>query len=245
MGDRTDPMQVSDGACDDPPVGVLMLDTDFPRPPGDVGNAVTWPFPVLYEVVEGAHADHVVRDAASGLLQRFRVAARDLVARGAALITTSCGFLALHQQQLAAAVDVPVATSAMLQVPWLDPLLPPGRRAGIVTADAASLTAAHLRSVGAAPDTPVAGLAPDDYLYRTIVLGQGGSLDAQRACTEVVAAARGLVDSHPEVGAIVLECTNMPPYAPAVQAATGLPVFDICTLVRWLHAAHARQAFTS
>jgi hypothetical protein len=50
----------------------------------------------------------------------------------------------------------------------------------------------------------------------------------------VLAAASGLLRSDPSVAAIVLECTNLPPYAADLRLSLGLPVFDSCTLVEWL-----------
>ena len=96
------------------PLGILMLEARFARIPGDMGNAETWPFPVLYRVVRGASPERVVLGGATGLLPDFIAAARELVDQGAEAITTNCGFLALFQAELAAAVGVPVATSALL-----------------------------------------------------------------------------------------------------------------------------------
>ena len=138
-------------------VGILMLETRFPRIPGDVGNAATWPFPVLYRIVADASPDRVVRQGASGLLDAFVEAGKELVRVGADGLTTSCGFLALQQAELARACAVPVATSSLMQVAAVDALLPPGKRAGILTISKASLTERHLALSGASLDTPVAG----------------------------------------------------------------------------------------
>src|ERR1700722_14229877 len=139
------------------PLGILMLEAKFPRIPGDMGNAGTWPFPVLYRVVRGASPERVVLNAAAGLLNDFLAAAADLVAQGAEAITTNCGFLSLFQRQLAAHVRVPVATSALIQVPWVQATLPPGQRAGIITVSAQSLTPRHLEAAGVPPGTPFIG----------------------------------------------------------------------------------------
>ena len=114
------------------PLGILMLEARFPRIPGDMGNGTTWPFPVLYRVVRGATPEKVVLKGAAGLLPDFIAAAQDLVRLGAEAITTNCGFLSLFQRELAAAVGVPVATSSLMQVPWVQATLPPGKRVGIV-----------------------------------------------------------------------------------------------------------------
>src|SRR5215207_5813542 len=109
------------------PLGILMLEARFPRIPGDMGNATTWPFPVLYRVVSGATPERVVLEGARGLLPDFISAAQELAHLGVEAITTNCGFLALFQKELAAAVQVPVATSSLMQVPWVQAMLPPGQ----------------------------------------------------------------------------------------------------------------------
>src|SRR2546425_3835634 len=114
-------------------VGIFILDTGFPRMPGDVGNAATCPFPVRYHRVSGADPDLVVRRGAEGLLPAFVQGARALEGEGVGAITTSCGFLAKYQQELAAAVRVPVFTSSLLMVPLVHRLLPAGRRGGLLT----------------------------------------------------------------------------------------------------------------
>src|SRR5947207_13432954 len=96
-------------------VGILMLETRFPRLPGDIGHAATWPFPVLYKVVRGATAERVTmaraNDCSTGLLDAFLASGTELVQDGADGITTSCGFLSIYQRELAAHCRVPVPAS--------------------------------------------------------------------------------------------------------------------------------------
>lgn len=207
-----------------------MLDTRFPRVRGDIGNPATFAFPVRYRTVRGASPRRVVVERDPSLLAPFVAAARDLERDGASAITTSCGFLALFQRELAGSVRVPLWTSSLLLVAGIESRLPAGRRVGIVSADAASLTADHLRAVGASIDVPVEGLAPGSSLRLTLLDDLPG-LDVEEASRATVDAARRLVARRPDVAEIVLECTNLPPYADAVRAATGLPVHDITTLI--------------
>jgi hypothetical protein len=218
------------------PLGILMLEARFPRIPGDMGNALTWPFPVLYRVVRGATPERVVLNAAEGLLPDFLAAAADLVDLGAEAITTNCGFLSLFQRQLAAHVRVPVATSALIQVPWVQATLPPGKRVGVITVSAGSLTPRHLEAAGVPLDTPVAGTETGREFFRVLIKGEKQDLDVGLAAQDILDAGRALVARHAEIGAIVLECTNMPPYAHALREAIGLPVFDIYSLITWFHA---------
>src|SRR5207302_7853437 len=135
------------------------------------------------------------------------------------------------QRELESAVAVPMWTSSLLLVAAIESEWRDGRRVGVVTADVASLGPDHLRAVGARADTPMEGLDHASR-FRDTVLNDRLELDVGEAEQATVAAARRLVSRHPEVASIVLECTNMPPYADAVRSATGLPVHDIATLVR-------------
>lgn len=224
------------------PLGILMLEARFPRIPGDMGHAQTWPFPVLYRVVPGASPDRVVRQGAKGLLPAFVDAARDLVRQGAEGITTNCGFLSLFQAEIAAAVGVPVATSSLMQAASIQALLPPGRRVGIVTIAKAALTLAHLRAALVPEGTPVEGTESGRELTRAI-LGDLPELDVEAAAGDVQVAGERLAASHPDLGAVLLECTNMAPYAAGLQDRLGLPVFDIVSFVTWFQAGLRPRRF--
>jgi Asp/Glu/hydantoin racemase len=219
-------------------VGILVLDTRFPRIPGDIGNAATFDFPVRYHRVAGATADAVVRGGHSELLPLFIEGARLLEREGARAITTSCGFLAKFQPELAAAVSVPVFTSSLMLVPLVHRMLPPGRAVGVLTVDASSLGREHLAGAGVTEEmrVAVAGLETEKEFTR-VLLDDLPTLDVEAARQEHLTVARRMLAEHPEVGAIVLECTNMPPFRADVSAATGLPVFDITTLVTMVHDA--------
>lgn len=211
-------------------LGVLMLDTHFPRVVGDIGNPATFGFKVSYLTVPGATPERVVRRPERALLEPFIAAGQALVSAGASAIATSCGFLIRFQAELQSKLPVPVWTSSLLLVPEVQASLPEGKVVGVLTVDAGALGAEHLGSAGAPLTTPVEGLAAGCAFQRTLLRDEA-ELDVAAARQSTVAAALKLVASHPEVGAIVLECTNMPPYAAAVRAATGLPVHDITTLI--------------
>ena len=221
-------------------VGILMLDTRFPRIPGDMGNAATFPFPVRYHRVAGAGPDLVVRRGAEGLLPAFVEGAKQLESEGVGAITTNCGFLVKFQRELSGAVRVPVFTSSLLLVPLVHRMLPRGRSVGIMTVSAATLRPEHLEGAGIGGDIPiaVAGMETEKEFTR-VLLGDELVLDVDLAREEHVRVARRLVAEHPDIGALVLECTNMPPYTADIQRETGLPVFDIVSLVTMAHAALA------
>ena len=217
---------------DAPFLGVLMLDTRFPRPPGDIGNPQTFAragVPVRFKTVHGASAKGVVQKADPSLYAPFLNAAKELVQQGAGLITTSCGFLAAYQSAFETALSVPVITSGLLLCEKL-------HRPGIVTFDHLALGPSILGEAKVPPGTPISGLATGCHMQSTI-LNDLPVMNLARAQADVVAAALALIDANPDVENIVLECTNMPPYREAVRHATGRTVHDIETfLVQQWHA---------
>lgn len=220
------------------PLGILMLDTRFPRIAGDIGNAASFDYPVIFRRMAGiGSADAVTAHPdRPRVLAALKAHAEALAAQGAVGISTSCGFLALYQDDLAAVSPVPVATSALLLIRQLK-----GRRVGVITASARSLTPAHFEAVGAPGDTPFVGL-PEDSSFADTFLRNGLTLDRDVVEREVLAAGRALVAKHPAVDTVVLECTNLPPYRRALKAALGLPVFDVLDLLSDFHAGLAAAA---
>lgn len=223
-------------------VGILVLDTKVPRIPGDVANAQTWPFPVLFRVVRGATAKILVHEHGKGLSSRILDAASELIKDGADGIATTGGFMGIFQKELAAHCQVPVATSAVMQVPWVQAILPPGKRVGVVTAHGARLDADHLIACGAPADTPVVGVENGTELTR-VFIGNEDQADIAKVEEDVLNATKELVDRHPNVGAIVLECHNMAPYSKLVQTTFQMPVFDVVSFISWFHAGLCPREF--
>lgn len=231
------------------PVGILMLDTRFPRPPGDVGNASTWPFPVRYRIVKGAESRVVISDGLR-MLGPFTEAARELEADGVKMITTSCGFLAVAQRELQAAVDVPVLTSSLLQVPLAARLIRPDQRVAIITSRD-QLTERHFEGTGWSSKTiPVHVTVLPESAQMTKVYSSmvpeapHPEADQEILESDLVGAATRTLRDHPDVGAFVLECTNYVPYSGAIRRATGLPVFDLYTLVMQSYLATSGTEFS-
>ncbi|MCA0215163.1 MAG: aspartate/glutamate racemase family protein [Proteobacteria bacterium] len=214
-----------------PVLGIVMLDTRFPRPPGDVGHAATWGVPVNFNVVRGIWPDKVVRSAkglrAGRVTPAFISVVRHLEKSGVAAITTSCGFLVLLQKELQAACKVPVLTSSLLLLPRL---LKEEAQVGVLTISAAALGEEHLRSAGVlrdrVKDVLVQGVDPQGE-FATAILGNREQMDLQRAGADVVAAALALKARAPQLRTVVLECTNMPPYAQQIRDATALQVLSL------------------
>ena len=216
-------------------IGILMLDARFPRIAGDMGNALSWPFPVHYKIVRDASPDRVVRQQGAGLLNSFIDAARELAADGVDGITTNCGFLSLFQDEIAAAVPVPVVTSSLMQVSLVNQILPAGKRAGILSISGSSLTQDHLDKANVPSGTPV-GTTEGGKEFSRAILNNELTLNVELARDDNVSAALALQEANPDLGAIVLECTNMCPYAADIEQATGLPTYSILSLITWFQS---------
>lgn len=222
-------------------LGVIMLDTSFPRPPGDVGNPASWEMPVRFTKVNGASPDKIIRQGGAGLIEDFVIAGEVLIAEGCSALVTSCGFMARHQSVLSTRLSVPIATSSLLQLPMVATLIGPGRKMGVITYDEASLDDAIFAACGADCGTPRIGM-PKDGAFRELIEGSG-TYDRAALEAEIIHAAQELQSRVPDLGAFILECTNMPPFAQAVARTCGLPVFDVLSLGHWLFSSTSSRAF--
>ncbi len=227
------------------PIGILMLESGFPRVPGDLGNATTFSFPIRHKVVEGADHHRVVIAGDPSLAEPFVQAAKELEAEGVRAITTNCGFLAPFQKDIQAAVSVPVFTSSLILVPLIHRMLPKGKIIGILTVDSSSLSERHYNGVGwSSKDIPVVVTGMEhEKLFRNVFKDDHKSMDVDEMEAEIVSVARRFVAEHPDIGAILFECTNMAPYAAAVQEAVGLPVFDVQLLIEMVASALHRKPY--
>lgn len=224
-------------------IGILMLDTRFPRIPGDVGNATTFNFPVRYKLVKGASIERVIEEGDEALLLPFIKEAKDLEAEGVRAITTSCGFLALFQKEIAAQLSIPFFSSSLIQAKIASQIIAPNKKVGIITAEAKSLNEKHFKAVGI-QDVPkiVLGMDDTEEFFETFLKGKE-TLDVEKTRYEMIKAGNQIRAEHPDIGALVLECTNMCPFSKAIQDTTGLPVFDITTLINFVHNAVNRNEF--
>lgn len=220
-------------------VGVVMLNTRFPRPPGDVGNARTFSFPVAYEIAD-VTPDLMFGESKKAVLDKAAAASRRLVERGVRAVATSCGLLARYQGELPDAVGAPVLSSSMLQLSMVLRLLPSHQRVVLLTVDAAALAeGGHLPAMGLTAAeiarVQVVGLERAQ-VFRATIMEQNRRLDPDAIAEEVVAQLREVLPDGHEVGGIVLECTNLAPYSERIRAEFGLPVWDVRTAVNWLGA---------
>ncbi len=225
-------------------IGVLCLESYFPKPPGHIKNPSSLPFPVLYEMIDGVTVPTLLNNPTPELLEPFVEGARRLEAEGVRAITGSCGFLALFQKELAAAVSVPVFASSLIQVPLAYQMTGANAPVGVLTADASALTTRHFEGVGAA-GIPVAvkGLEDTSEFAEVILRNIRTRMDTDLIEAEVLNAARSLIQEAPDIRSLVLECTDLPPYASRLQEELRLPVFDLTTLAQMAHSVAARAPY--
>jgi len=223
-------------------IGILILDAAYPCIPGNVGNASTFPFPVRYKVVKEASIERLIKQKDITLLEPFIDAATELQEEGVKAITGACGFMALFQREVSDAVDVPVFLSSLLQIPFIYQIK--RQKIGIITADSKSLTPEHFIAVGVNKEIPLRiGGMEDQKEFREAILEEKGTLDSDLIEREVVGVAKKLVTDNPDIGALVLECSDLPPYAHAIQKEVNLPIFDFTTMIRYVHTALVRKEF--
>ncbi|MDO6587407.1 aspartate/glutamate racemase family protein [Salipiger sp. 1_MG-2023] len=223
-------------------IGILMVNSTFQRYVGDIGNASTWNFPVQYKIVHDAVPSRMTELHEASLLDPFKRAADELIEAGVDGITTTCGFLSIYQKELADYCSVPVATSSLLQVPMVERMLPTGKTVGIMTYNGDVLNGPYLDAVEVDRATPVAGIPQDSNFVRWIKEGDT-SVSYETLKSEVVGTAKNFVAANPDIGALVLECTNLAPFSHWIAEATGLPVYDTVTMVNAFQASLRPRAY--
>lgn len=225
-------------------IGILMLDSRFPRFIGDIGHPETFEPAALVKIVRNATPRRVVTEQASGLVEDFIDAATELEQEGVDLITTSCGFLVLHQAKLQASVNVPLVSSSLLAVPIaIEVLRKRGLQPAILTISADNLTNAHLQAANCPSDIPVGAPDPKGH-FCTQILSNNASMDNNLAREEIIATTTELMRSHNNIGALVLECTNMPPYASDLERLFKIPILSLPSLLPFLQIGLSFEAAT-
>jgi hypothetical protein len=225
------------------PIGIVTLDEDIPCPPGTPGNPTTFTHPVIYEIVKGADIGSLIGLDDPDSEAAFLAAGQVLADKGVSAIAGNCGLMIAHQAAMARSLPVPVLMSSLLQLPMIAAMLGPRSRVGIIASSARNLKPEHLLMATGGADIPVALASMDGQPAFRAGMADG-ALDFDKAEAEVVAVAQGLAAGNPDVGAILLECVDLPPYAHAIQEATGLPVYDITTLIEHAISAVVRRPFT-
>lgn len=221
------------------PIGIIYIDdVYYPMVPGNIVNGYTFDFPVRLKAVEGLDIPNLF-NCGDSVYDAIIDACGQLEREGVRAISAACGFFGNYQREVADVMNVPVALSSLMQLPWIAALLKPDQKIGVLTADKSSITDHIFESCGIHKNVRDRLIIKDLRHEKefSCILESRGEFDNSEVCVEVVEKACEIVKESPDTGAILLECSDMPPYAHAIQAATGLPVFDFTTLIRWLHTA--------
>lgn len=216
------------------PRGLVQLESLV----GNSTNPDSYAFPVRFCRVKGANIETILENPSPVVLRAMIGEARAMVADGVRAITTSCGFNAIFQQELADAVDVPVFTSSLLQVPFVQKIIGLRGEVAVITAKASALKPGHLAAAGITrtDNVHVHGLEGCTQ-WGKIFSAPDEDMDLETVRREILGVARGALESYPGTRAFVLECTDLPPFAEEIRDSTGLPVFDFITLVNTVHAS--------
>lgn len=233
--------------CFGEPIGILMLDSYTPFIPGDVGNASTYEFPVRYEIVKGITVERMLSDRLHEDKEALDIvlnAAKNLERQGVRAITSDCGFMMVFQEYLKENLKTPVFLSSLLQLPFIFSIIPNNKKVAILSANGNTLDKVLLNDLKmkSLEQVIIKGLQEKPHFYDAIVV-ENGVLDSCKIEREMVEAVGECIKQEPNIGAILLECSVMPPYGKAVYEEFGLPVFDFYTMIRYMCSAVVKKNF--
>ncbi len=223
-------------------VGILMSDSNIPRIPGDPGHAETFDFPVVYEVLEGFPFQDLVemkKDHLDILVSKSRA----LEKKGVDLVAADCGLFAYFQEDMRKALSIPFIGSSLDIIPLLLRFLPRGREIGIITGDTRILTDAHLEASGIFPGDVVRTGMEDSKEFRRVVMERNIELDTEAMRRSALEAAGRLEGEN--LGAVVIECTNLISFRRDFQKILGVPVFDLVSLIEFWVSGLRLHEFSS
>ena len=224
-------------------VGIIMLDTQFPRIIGDIGNAKSFGYPVLYERVENWKPNKVVLDLNMDDIEPFIDAAKKLKKAGCKVISTSCGFLSLFQKELVERVDATIVTSALLMAPMIKSTISNQKKVCILTANKSTLSDFHLSAVNIARgDYLIYGLE-NEKTFTNFTVENWNEVDVDSCRDDLLRITRRAMEENDDIGAIILECTNMAPFSKDIQSMAGVPIFDIISLLNFMWGSLNKRSY--
>mgnify|MGYP001653179438 FL=1 len=227
----------------DTPIGILCLDTLFPKPPGQLRNPLTFDFPVVCRVLRGVGAKEILSSTSAQLETLFVDAARELERDGGKAIAGSCGFMARFQSQIAAELHVPVFLSSLLQLPLVRLMHGEKAEIGVLTASSQALTPAHFANCATPMESVhIRGMEGNPEFWETIIEGKRHDFDMERLEAEIVGSAAAFAREK-ALDALVLECTDLSAFSAPIQRAINLPVYDINSLVEYAYYAVCRKDY--
>jgi len=223
-------------------IGILVLDLWYPYIPGNVANGSTFDFPVLYKILKGSSGKQI-NAADPALLEMTIQGGKELEQQGVRAIVGACGYFANYQEEAARRLNVPAFLSSVLQAPVIMRGLKADQKVGVICAYEYAFTPDLLRQCGVDDISRVVVTGAQDGPEFRNLIENTGHFNSRKLELEVVGLARELVRKNPDVGAILLECSDMPPYAWAIQNEVRLPVFDFISLINWVYYGVVRRPF--
>ena len=233
-------------------LGIIILDDVYPGFPGDVRNASAYPFPIQYEIAEGVDIQALVwKEDKSPCLEPIKRAAKKLEKMGCRAIAAECGYFAYFQKALAGCVDVPVFMSSLLQVPLAQQLIGPDKVVGLLVAQKRFMTQAHLEAVGIQPGSNyvMAGAEDDgrcpefEHLWSESNRTDPPGAIYDKAEKDFLQVAVDFYRAHPNMGAMMLECTGFQPFARAIQREIDIPIFSWGTLLDYAYSVAVHRDY--
>ena len=225
-------------------IGVLMLNTHFPRFVGDIGNPQSFSSPPIYQVVEMADVGSIVTDneLPAEMIDELVYGAKELQKKGAHIIGTSCGFLASAQQAIQQAVDIPVLCSSLLLIPVLRTMFGADAHIGVLTFDANKLGPRHFQN-HLDEHISIHGLDQNSHWYQCIS-SSSTEMDADTAGADSIQVAEDCLNKAPQTKVLLLECTNLSPWKSAIKKQFHLPVFDLIDTLEWIASSSMTKCDT-
>ncbi|MDD2413944.1 MAG: aspartate/glutamate racemase family protein [Eubacteriaceae bacterium] len=224
------------------PIGIMLLNVKYPIFPGNVANAGTFDFPVRYAKVLGVDSPRLHTQDPT-IIEDLTKVGKELESDGVRAIICSCGYFGYWQEQLRERLNVPVYCSSLTQIPFIKTGLKKNQKIGVLCAVTRAFKPELLRCCGVDDPSCLVIKSMEDAKEFSAIPRDRNYMNNHIVKQEMIEAAKKMVKEDPEIGAILLECSDMPPYAAAIQNAVNLPVFDFTTLIRWVHSSVSRMPF--
>lgn len=225
----------------DTPIGILCLESFFPKPKGHIRNPNTFNFPTMIRVIQDVDIPRMLFNPTPDLIEPFIEAAKTLEREGIKAITGSCGFMALFQEQISAELHIPVFMSSLTQIPLMQLMHGKDACLGVLTASKKALTAEHFRQCDADINSVyIEGMEGNPEFWETVIEGKRYDVDMAKLEKEIVCTAESMVKYH-KLDALLLECTDLSAFAKAIQAHVNIPIYDITSLVKYAQSVICRS----
>jgi hypothetical protein len=227
-------------------LGIVELTANIPFAPGNVNNASTFNFPVRYESLGEIDPMWVVAaEPHPEVIKRSIAAAQKLESHGCRAVIGNCGFFGNYQPHVAAELKVPFFGSSLLQIPMVLASMGRDQKVGVLTADGSKLEVAPaLENCGVTDRERVVIYGVENEPEAVNILSTSGHLNLSNLERDLVNVAKRMVAETPDVGAIILECTEFPPHAHAIQDAVRRPIWGFTTMAYWIHDGLVRKQFS-